>query len=147
MASQPDDRRRRAPQHTDVFHASIFKFCWRQPPDPQTFIGTPFLIDRVDAVADDLCGNQFFTTSFWLGRAESTSASGAHPGSVERLGPGIATPPSRRRADGVEVEGAVKFCDFHAARDAEAPVPDMMREGRVGSIHRIPQNHNPSTRR
>ena len=55
---------RRAPQHADMFHASIDVCRWRQAPDPQTLIGTPSLIDRVDAVADDLCGNQFFTTSF-----------------------------------------------------------------------------------
>ena len=83
----------------------------------------------------------------WLGRAESTSASGAHPGSVEQWGPGIATPPSRRRADGMEVEGAVKFCDFHAARDAETPVPDVVREGRVGAVDGVSQYDDPRTRR
>ena len=62
-------RVRRAPQHADMFHASIDVCRWRQAPDPQTLIGTPSLIDRVDAVADDLCGNQFFTTLSGLGRA------------------------------------------------------------------------------
>ena len=55
-------------------------------------------------------GMSGLSTPVW----KSTSVSGA-PGSVERRGTGIATPSSRHRVDGVEVdatiqhEGAVKF--------------------------------------
>ena len=55
------------------------------------------------------CTRQFFTKSFLGDRRWP------RPGSVERRGTGIATPSSKRRVDGVEVdaatqhEGAVKF--------------------------------------
>ena len=39
---------------------------------------------------------------------KSTQCVGCHPGSVERRGTGIATPSSRRRIDGVEVDATIQ---------------------------------------
>ena len=48
------------------------------------------------------CTRQFFTKSF-LGDGQR-----GRPGSVERRGTGIATPSSRRRVDGVEVDATIQ---------------------------------------
>ena len=49
-------------------------------------------------------GMYFASTAVW----ESTGASGCRPGSVERWGTGIATPSSRRCADGVENDAMIQ---------------------------------------